>query len=627
MSNKGTTHSFESYRNDNRTYWRCRNTIVKGQKTIRCNYNQRDDNHKKYQTNANKMKCSFTIEIEEQIFKYSEFRQIHDDSVNEALIELVGNKNVPLQTAVSNEMSELLNSAYKKGFERGKTNPTNPQSCSTYVERDIPKVSLHQLRKQLLCKSEKKRNATIKEFAQLPSVCLTIDVGHFFGKNYLSFDLVHPFANIRAFTYKLVLFPDGSVFDYSSTIESVISELQLLGVNITGVICDGCRPQVRALSFTEDLSIQLSFPETCYHILFSPCVCHKINNIIKQFYNVDAEYKSIIDNCRLLSRELRRTANIPLFETKCPSFCKTRWLSDYPIVSYIIKNIGKIEEIARTRNIQEPSLHLIDIEYVMGYLYKLITQLEANTASISVVYPLLSEFSSNIQNLTNERSTIAVRMSKYLQEAVMKNIIYQYPIFSLAFSLTPKGRHEIRDSALLKELTPSAIENTTFGAVAPDSIEHENALTLSEDLIEEIDVVYDEELEATIDPDFSDYPNGVFDLAKHAEKGILMILIQFAVDDSTIDEIIQSYKYYLTIPEFEMIDRIGIHDKRYLWAHGSHLNDLSAISFIGIALEPLIASEAPSERTFSLLRGIFGSNRANTLIDLLYARLIMIQTS
>jgi hypothetical protein len=73
-----------------------------------------------------------------------------------------------------------------------------------------------------------------------------------------------------------------SAEDYATALTSGLSQISKYDIKIGSVVCDGNKAQKKAFSPTWDRSIfnrsTLTFIK---HVIFIPCLCHRINNSYK----------------------------------------------------------------------------------------------------------------------------------------------------------------------------------------------------------------------------------------------------------------------------------------------------------------------------------------------------------
>jgi hypothetical protein len=81
----------------------------------------------------------------------------------------------------------------------------------------------------------------------------------------------------------------------------VFSDLYEHGIKVASVISDGYPPQIAALNFKNQYSIQSIFYDKLSKIIFIQCIAHKLNNTIKFVYRECQVFTDILNSSRNLA--------------------------------------------------------------------------------------------------------------------------------------------------------------------------------------------------------------------------------------------------------------------------------------------------------------------------------------
>ena len=133
-------------------------------------------------------------------------------------------------------------------------------------------------------------------------------------------------------------------------------------VNVGTCICDGNKAQKKAFSFTWSSSLRFK-DKWLKAIIFIPCLCHRIDNAYKYHATHDESIKIIVDKIKEYPQILNEHRDE--IGAKCPPSISTRWIYDFVILDFIIKNKDKTSEYVV---ISEDELQLYDILFIFKSL-------------------------------------------------------------------------------------------------------------------------------------------------------------------------------------------------------------------------------------------------------------------
>jgi hypothetical protein len=131
-------------------------------------------------------------------------------------------------------------------------------------------------------------------------------------------------------------------------IRRVIDQLTEQKVRVAGVTTDGCLFQRKGLNWQDQSSLQKQAPKYG-KIIMVRCVCHLLNNALVWMHAHDEFYCKMISRMREAAIIARKPENRQLFGSLCPTFIATRWMYDFPILSWITENWDSMQLILPER--------------------------------------------------------------------------------------------------------------------------------------------------------------------------------------------------------------------------------------------------------------------------------------
>jgi hypothetical protein len=528
----------------------------------------------------------------------------------------------------------------------------------------IPKLTRELMNRAL----EGAAAATTKEllelYAEYPYNCLSIDGVSIGNMKFLNWDVVNASSTVCPFTFEF-LFADESINTkaFVNALHELLVKMDKKNLNIAGVTSDGARFQRKGLSWRDGESIQQRFKDEYSHLLFIPCVCHRLQNALKDLYDQEKLYRDQIDLIRSLATRFRKPEARAFIGATCPAHCATRWIYDYPILSFIEERQEKIESF--------------DLDAFYGYrrvakyffplLQKVFTAvriLEADDASVGRVFPVIDDLCTFLVD-SADATLVHARMDpdededadrfdlvleegprrvyrkfeEIIRERVLNTTNY---LFQLAYVMTPEGRLRARSEKRQKPAGPMPFHvqfppsSSLPGGKDPrasrfyEEFDHRPALDdlVNEGLVEVEaetdgldDMVIDIEM---VDRDDMRLP-AVDGLGAQAEKGLREILEQFGIEEEKMEAVIGVFQQYIQVAPIDLTLKPAPagRDRKplYSWTAAPTEDGWPILADIGMRLSSLVCSEAISERTNSQMRRILSPFRMRMAPRTLLARM------
>jgi hypothetical protein len=557
----------------------------------------------------------------------------------EALVQFVAHNNISLEAGSSKELRALMEACFRAGFAACLADPKSDPDEKW--RRMCPPINSTALRRRIVSSAGCIRKIRYDGYAKVPFCALTMDGGQIRTTKLFFTNIIAPPPHKErgACTNSIEIVGAMNHETLSETVVKNINELQVKGINISAITCDGASYQVTALNFEDPDSIQRKNFETEHlrKLLFVPCLCHRLNNAYRSLFRTSDLFKATITSLRDLGVVCRKPANCITLGAFCPTFIQTRWIYDQRILDFILKHEEKITEFADIPWRYE--FH--QFQELIDRFFAIVTTLEGQHVPLALAYPSISAVISRFQEIgsTHDDAIVADVYRLAAEKIRTCSLESTHGLFHLAYVLTPDGRKKARAQLLAN------VESGEYGAEGDHQVdleffdvpidlerEDEDIASLEENDLSEkgflnVDDVPapqgDEETPETIDPDVVQVTadNSSWDsLPQQARSGLKRIATQFDMSPEEVSQLMSAFDNYLEVSErvLELTVREG--GGEYVWMSTVGQNRRYApLANIALRLEPASCSEAPSERSIGECRRILLPHRARMKPDILLA--------
>jgi len=332
----GFENYFEKNCNGRRqTFFRCKKTAFDpiSKKNIQCSYKIRKDHFK-----GKKHDCRF-LNLENFLHKNEILLPKEVNELYQSVFTLIGKKNLPISTAVSEEFYYLLKIFFEYGQSHGKEEFSNV----------YPHVSRMTFTKNFIINSNVIKSKLMKQYAGFAS--LAIDGGKVGNNSILNCILLNPLIqNIKPILYDGIYNFAGNYDSYIKEISRIVLELETLGIIITGIVTDNLKVQVIATDHRESRSFQkMSDNKVIKSILRVPCQCHVVSLALN-----DLKSTEFLGNTETILRKVIKQFRKKKFKKwigeVCPNLCPTRWTNVFDILKFFLKKFQRLVCIIHTEN-------------------------------------------------------------------------------------------------------------------------------------------------------------------------------------------------------------------------------------------------------------------------------------
>lgn len=182
--------------------------------------------------------------------------------------------------------------------------------------------------------------------------------------------------------------------------------------------------------------------------LFCPCSCHILNLVLIDTFKNNSKWNNYLGTLRDIGKNYNKAERNQLERHFCPEHVATRWVNDVDVAYflYMHKEIA-IMRIPDRKEFIDSYLH--DILVILLPFRSAIQILEGDFSMLADIYPIFEEvygyYDLHKPLLKNSASVeIVDHIIFYIKQRVSKKL--NGHLLLLAYSLTPAGRREIRQT-------------------------------------------------------------------------------------------------------------------------------------------------------------------------------------
>ena len=388
---------------------------------------------------------------------------LDEEGIRNHLAFLCGKKNISIDVGASKEFYDFIVYCIAYGMQ-------TQASTTNYLEE--AKKAYHHFKQtslsQTLITIAKEINIEmIQKFKTLIYCCVSIDEGKTAGNCNLDFILENPLSIFAPYPIYTEVMESCDADGYVQHLLNGLSAINRYGITIGSVVCDGNLAQKKAFSFDWSGSLR-NLPDYGWlrSIIFVPCLCHRINCSYKNVITHDPQLMEFVDNIRQLAGVCKE--NQSTLGKKCPVFVSTRWICDYDIVSFLLKNQEHIQQ------------HLHGIEFPSG-MEQFFQILKVHKILISIFESPNTFFFKAFMHIERALNTLNVLISENVPcSEDFKESLLKYTLRSeegglliLVHLFTTEGHDDMYVRILKKDMTS---KYSTLVNSEPELLEPEDPL-------------------------------------------------------------------------------------------------------------------------------------------------------
>lgn len=583
-----------------------------------------------------------------------------NDIITSELAYLAGRLNMPIYQAADEDMSQFIRRVMKLGAQA---------HVSGIPVTEVKMPSKQAVRQRVVEIGESLNEARIESYREHKYCALAIDEGSTLHTKYLNFVLHNCEHRLGEYMFQSEVMDGLSTTDYYEPLANGFRLLKASGLHPSVVVVDGGLAQFNAL-VKEWPEMGLKKDETIKELIVVPCLCHRLNNVLKDMARKCESLQKIIDTIHELAREIAPKTPTERLK-KCPSHVGTRWLYDYEIASYLCDNQREVMELlhAEGSNLAIPVWikEFVDLLRPIRYLCDMFEQSNRN---LSTAFPMISQVLEHFKMVRQEsertlnefekgksrnsqlRARCAMIAKWYTQAS---ESLSQYTLKSsdggtiaLAWILTPEGRQSLSpdqpsDAAedLARSIAPRKNKRTKSRNQLMNFPVKDRKLSRIDREIQ--DDCFLERLAQDRDLDSVSNHEGVLDSEEDTSNETSpTITADFPRDQirTSLTNIMNNLGYSkeqqrITLSAYEsyLVDKLDpgihlteLHDKTWNWSSLTALDSVKGLADIAMRIAVAPCSESSAERSISIQRLILTPRRSKTRSDLAQARIRIMST-
>ena len=432
-----------------RKYYQCKTTLtLPNGKSGDCYFQKRSDGitAQNWQEKL-KHKCSH----QDITSFFKTYQPKSESSIIDALIQVTGKHNLSLETAVSHSMRKLILSAVILGQNNPRSNPSDL----------IPSLNRKSFTRDLIQKGMSLFDEFIAQYRQFHFVAMSIDAGKLGNKNYFDVLICNALTSLKPILLHAFTDFKGDKLNYTEKIMSCITEIEELGLTVSGIVSDNLRVQESAITSIIDEK------KTLFRV---QCGAHCLHNALKDFFKSNSANSLILNKIERFSCIMNKKPVLSLIKIATPKRCCTRWTNIADICVFVINHYEKFIQFLNNEKIFTISClnssHIIEeikevifqiaplMSILLYYPKKVSLVLESDRTTCGSVYGYeksllfyLEQIKVTYPEILKYVDDLTFRIEKRLSSS--KEGLQE----KLAFLLTPKGR-KIHHMQALRSTSP-----------------------------------------------------------------------------------------------------------------------------------------------------------------------------
>ena len=584
-----------------------------------------------------------------------------NDIITSEVAYLTGRLNLPIYQASDKDMSNFIHRVMELGAQA---------HVSGIAMTDVKIPSKQAVRQRLVEIGTVLNEARIETYRKHKYCALAIDEGSTLHTKYLNFVLHNCEHRLGEYMFDSEVMDGLSTSDYYGPLSNGFRLLKAWGLHPSVVVVDGGLAQFNAL-VKEWEDMELKKDETIKELIVVPCLCHRLNNVLKDMVRKCDSLRRNIETIHDIARHVAPKTPTEHMK-KCPSHVGTRWLYDYEIAQYLYDNQREVADLLRTEDLDlEIPIWIKELVDLMRPLRYLCDMFEQSDRNLSSAFPMISEVLTHFRTVRQEserrlnelekgrshspqlRKRCATIAEWYKQAS---ESLSQYTLQSadggtiaLAWILTPEGRQSLspdQPSDIAEDLARSIaqrkrkrtkprnqlmsfpvkdrklsridkeIQDDYFLEHLEDDLDSESRLLQPEDILD----TEEDQFNETTHTIRVDFPRGQI---RTALTNIMKNLEYSKVQQQSTLSAYESYLVDKLDPDVHLTE---LHDKTWNWASLLTLDSVKWLADIAMRLAVAPCSESSAERSISIQRLILTPRRSKTSLDLAKARIRIMST-
>ena len=555
---------------------------------------------------------------------------ITQEEIYAEMAEFTGKMNLSLGTMCSNEFYKLSNKLIAFGSQLTPNQLLQQEKEGRFFEQ----IKKDKFRHIMIATATAKHTKTMHRFSLFPYVCLAIDEGTTARYKVLHFVLEYPKGSCPSYPCTNVRMTAGKAKDYVISIAKGLNVIRGYKINVGSIVLDGNTAQLK--SFNKDWKLSLyhkSIPDI-KKIIIVPCLCHRIHNSYKYTVLHNKELSELVTNLHVIASTIHDT--VDHFKTICPTHCDNRWIYDYDILEYLMKN--KEEVIAILPD--TPFEKFLQLYKCLKVLKLLVLKFEKRYTQIQSAFLTIENAIGALLQLGNQQNNpysklLAYQLQNYTLQSKDGNI------WSLAYCLTPNGREDFRIRNI-NQANPVLDDYLKFFHIDDDSLlddddnldhhkfDWKNYDELMDSESSDDDYIIAEDTDE-FDDDDSSLPdddqiivekNDNFTNYTQCAKECLKTLLQRrGFSTAYANETLKAFNQYIDCIREDLVG-FELDKSNYSWVQiRNSIPAMSDIADIAMRLLVSTTSEASCERTIKKQRQIHSPRRLRSKKELIDARM------
>lgn len=363
-----------------------------------------------------------------------QLKKLKDAIANEIAL-ISGQLDISANKGASNEMFIFVSNILKLGKQIYSNYPNfDPRP-------DYIKFSTNTLSEKIIDISKKTESSIIEHFQEdIKYVNLLTDTGTFNGFSVLHFIALNPNFPMDIWPIDNFENQNFTADQYSETINNVIGFLNHNDIEVVSIIADSQSAQTKGI-------IQYIFKSegmnaAIYHI---PCLNHITNLVFAELITLE-EFHPYLDIIDYLINFCRIEENKIQINDTCPTLIKTRWVYLYDVLSFLQKNINKINLLLTGSGKDQIPIELLDLEKILQPLKFFSDYVESRSTKLAEILPAISAVTKKFSKI---RSSIITSDGIFFLDFIIRTFIarmlsFPQSVLKASFAVSLPGRSKIR---------------------------------------------------------------------------------------------------------------------------------------------------------------------------------------
>lgn len=423
-----------------RKYIKC--TGIHPETGIKCNFSQLLDNSRR---NGFYHKHEYQEDIVGMLQK-----EAGDDNEQQKCIIDLEIAKIMACSNISFANAKHLYHLAKTSFEFGQKHPD--ASYKDFVPK-WSRLGLISIMNEL---KEEIQNEELNLIKQAGAVTIILDESKIIHSNIVDIALLPANHTSEPLLYKAVSMNECTKESYMNLVAKVIESMPE-GTRVLGCVGDSLPTQVGALGHYSNNSLFSNGSHS--DKVFIPCMCHMVNNSLKNGIELSDNLSAIKLSLESFVRQIRTSKYAKILRSFCSTMTDTRWICDLGIIQWIYKHINLIEDLQDDTFVLSPSILYYGI--LLEPLRDLINIFETTRTSFVQSKELIDSTCAELISLSkNDKLPNDIQNDAKILAYTLQIKFITSPIYSLALfasSLTRNGKKIIFDHSTILDFSDSIL--------------------------------------------------------------------------------------------------------------------------------------------------------------------------